>query len=59
MRQELRESMKDTIEGSQVLEPEPLEGNNTEPSIISPPQVIKLHCQHLGDYVMLFYGRGR
>ena len=54
MRQEFRESMKDTMAGSQVPEPEPLEGDSTEPSSVSPPWVIKLHHQHLADYVRVF-----
>ena len=44
--------MKETMVGSQVPpESEPVEGSSTEPSDISPQQVIKLHCQHLADYV--------
>ena len=58
MRQEFRKSLKDTVVGSQVAEPEPLEGDNTETSSVSLPQVIKTHHQHLADYVKLFMEEG-
>ena len=51
--------MKGTVAGSQVPEPEPLEGDNKEPSIISPQWVIKSHHQHLADYVRLFMEEGQ
>ena len=44
--------------GSQVAEPEPLEGDSMEPSSVSPTSVIKMHCQHLADYVKLFMEEG-
>ena len=59
MRQEFRESMKDTMVGSQVPEPELLEDDSPKPSSISPPQVIKSHHQQLADYVRLFMEKGK
>ena len=58
MRQEFRESLKDTVAGCQVAEPEPLEGDSMEPISVSPTWVIKMHCRHLADYVKLFIEEG-
>ena len=58
MRQKFRESLKDTMAGSQAPEPEPLEGDSTEPCSVSPSWVLKLHHQHLADYVRLFMEEG-
>ena len=33
-----------------------MEDDSTEPSSVSPPWVIKIHCQNSADYVKLFYG---
>ena len=52
-RQEFRELLKDTVAGSHITEPEPLEDDSTEPSSVSPPWFINMLCQHLADYALV------
>ena len=58
MRQKFRESLKDTMAGSQAPEPEALEGNSTDPHSMSTPQILKSHHQHLAVYARLFMEEG-